>query len=89
MSQTRARNMERRRQRILEAAGSIIPKKGVDGLTTRGLADVAGVTAPTLYNLIGGKDEIIRAMIGEGVERVWDQPGFRQMRNAAGNGRKW
>ncbi|MEP2990573.1 MAG: TetR/AcrR family transcriptional regulator [Parasphingorhabdus sp.] len=76
MSETRARNMEKRRQRILDAARAIIIDKGIDGLTTRGLADVAGVTAPTLYNLIGGKDEIIRAMISEGVERVWDQLDF-------------
>ncbi len=30
-------------------------------MTTRGLAKVAGVSAPTLYNLIGGKDDIVRA----------------------------
>jgi len=68
--------MEKRRQRILEAAGQIIVVKGVDGITTRGLAEAAGVTAPTLYNLIGDKDAIIRAMIGEGVERVWAKLDF-------------
>ena len=76
MSDVRARNMEKRRQRILEAAREIIVDKGVDRLTTRGLAEAAGVTAPTLYNLIGGKDDIIRAMIVESVERVWDKLSF-------------
>ncbi len=76
MSETRARNMEKRRQRILDAARAIIIDKGIDGLTTRGLAEAAGVTAPTLYNLIGDKDAIIGAMIGEGVERVWAKLDF-------------
>ncbi|GAB5489322.1 MAG: hypothetical protein Pars2KO_28920 [Parasphingorhabdus sp.] len=76
MSAIRVRNMEKRRQRILDAARGIIVDKGIDGLTTRGLADAAGVTAPTLYNLIGDKDAIIRAMIGEGVERVWAKLDF-------------
>lgn len=55
--------MELRRQRILDAASEIIVAKGIDGLTTRGLAEAAGVTAPTLYNLIGGKKDIIEAML--------------------------
>jgi|TARA_R110001606_G_scaffold74462_3_gene172551 AcrR family transcriptional regulator len=76
MSETRARNMEKRRQRILDAARAIIVENGVDGLTTRGLAEAAGVTAPTLYNLIGDKDAIIRTMIGDGVERVWAKLDF-------------
>lgn len=76
MSGTRARNMEKRRQRILDAARTIVIEKGVDGLTTRGLASLSGVTAPTLYNLIGGKEEIIRAMFGDGVEKVWEQLDF-------------
>lgn len=76
MSGTRARNMEKRRQRILDAARAIVLEKGVDGLTTRGLASLSGVTAPTLYNLIGDKEEIIRAMVGEGVEKVWERLDF-------------
>lgn len=63
-------NMEQRRQRILDAARSIIVQSGVDGLTTRGIAEAAGVTAPTLYNLIGSKDDIIRAMVVKSVEDV-------------------
>ncbi len=68
MSEVRAKNMERRRQRILDAASQIIVEKGIDGLTTRGLAEAAGVTAPTLYNLIGSKKDIIRAMVVRSAE---------------------
>ena len=62
--------MELRRQRILDAASEIIIAKGIDGLTTRGLAEAAGVTAPTLYNLIGGKKDIIQAMLIRSAENI-------------------
>ncbi|WP_332818820.1 TetR/AcrR family transcriptional regulator [Sphingopyxis sp.] len=67
---TRMRNMNERRDRILDAARSIIAENGFDALTTRGLAQVAGVSAPTLYNLIGGKDDIVRALAKAGAEHV-------------------
>lgn len=79
VSETRTRNMEKRRQRILEAARAIIIDQGIDGLTTRGLAKAAGVTAPTLYNLIGGKEEILRTMISQGVEKVWARLNFESL----------
>ena len=34
-------------------------------LTVRKLACVAGVTVPTIYNLIGNKDDLLRMLIGE------------------------
>lgn len=67
---TRMRNMNERRDRILDAARSIIAESGFDSLTTRGLAQIAGVSAPTLYNLIGGKDDIVRALAKAGAEHV-------------------
>lgn len=79
MSEIRTRNMEKRRQRILEAARAIIIEEGIDGLTTRGLAKAADVTAPTLYNLIGGKEKILRAMISQGVEEVWARLNFEAL----------
>ena len=63
--------MEKRRANILAAARSIISEQGYDALTTRGLANAANVTVPTLYNLIGDMDQIVRMMITEGVEKVW------------------
>lgn len=66
----RIRNMNERRERILDAARSIIAENGFDSLTTRALAQVAGVSAPTLYNLIGSKDDIIRALATAGADHV-------------------
>ncbi|MEM1131925.1 MAG: TetR/AcrR family transcriptional regulator [Pseudomonadota bacterium] len=79
MTDKRSSNMAERRQRILEAACTIIAEKGVEGLTTRGLAAAANVTAPTLYNLIGGKEDIIRELISENVEEVWAELDFDAM----------
>lgn len=70
MSEKRSFNMEQRRADILRAARMLIVRDGFDALTTRRLAAEAGVTAPTLYNLIGDKEAIIRKMVAEGVERV-------------------
>lgn len=49
----------------------LIGRDGFDGLTTRKLAEEAGVTTPTLYNLIGNKDEIVRQAFEANVEAVW------------------
>ena len=73
MTDLRTSNMEKRRDAILAAARDIIARDGFDALTTRGLAEAAGVTVPTLYNLIGDKAEIVRLMIMQGVERVWSR----------------
>lgn len=65
----RNRNMTARRERILAAARDIIDREGFDALTTRRLADDAGITVPTLYNLIGSKDEIISELVRRGTFR--------------------
>ena len=67
---TRAINMQKRRDRILTEARRIIAEDGFEAFNTRDLAKAAGVTAPTLYNLIGNKEQILIALFLEGVERV-------------------
>ena len=69
----REQNKELRRQRILLEARRIVAQQGYDALTTRNLAKAAGVTQPTLYNLIGSKEDIFRALTAESVQRVWDK----------------
>lgn len=70
MSATRTANMQKRRERILTAARAVIAGPGYDALNTRALAKAAGVTAPTLYNLIGNKEEILRVLIMASVDRI-------------------
>lgn len=67
---TRDQNKQLRRMRILDAARKILVDDGYDALTTRGLAEAAGVTAPTIYNLIGGKEDVLKALIAAEVERA-------------------
>lgn len=59
---TRAANMQRRRERILHEARRLIGALGFNGLTLRHLAEAAGVTVPTIYNLIGNKDQLLREL---------------------------
>lgn len=68
ISATRAANMEQRRQRIMSEARSTLARDGFDALTVRNLADRAGVTVPTLYNLVGSKEDLLRLLI-EGLVR--------------------
>ena len=56
--------MELRRERILDLARDIIAEKGFDGLNLRDLAEKAGVTKPTIYNLIGDKETLIHSVRG-------------------------
>jgi AcrR family transcriptional regulator len=57
--------MAERRERILEAARERIETRGYDGLTMRDLAAASRVTVPTIYNLIGSKEEVLLAAVEE------------------------
>lgn len=54
-----------RRERILAAARTILRKSGHEELSLRTLAARANVTTPTIYNLIGNKQDILLALSDE------------------------
>jgi AcrR family transcriptional regulator len=56
---------ERNRRRVLDAARALVAAGGMDSLSMRTLADRAGVSATTLYNLFGTKDEVIRVLAAD------------------------
>jgi len=58
-----AKQREERKRRILEVARKLIAEKGYDGVTMRELADMSLVSVPTLYNLFGGKSELLFAAV--------------------------
>lgn len=62
----RARNMQKRRVRILAEARNLITSAGFESLNIRDLARLADVTVPTIYNLIGKKEDVLLAL-GAGV----------------------
>ena len=55
------------RARICAAAESIIRSEGMDNLTMRRLAVVAGVSLRTPYNLFGSKTDVLIALLDEAV----------------------
>jgi AcrR family transcriptional regulator len=52
-----------RRQSILEATRELLGKHGYEGTTVRDVAELAGVAKGTLYNIYGGKDELIYSAV--------------------------
>jgi AcrR family transcriptional regulator len=66
-------NKAERRDRILRAARKLVAERGYDGLTMRDLARAARVSVPTLYNLFGGKDQILGAELEAAAGRVASQ----------------
>ncbi len=63
MSETRTANMEKRRRRILTQARALISEGGFDTLNLRDLAAASDVTVPTIYNLIGNKTALLKALV--------------------------
>jgi AcrR family transcriptional regulator len=60
--------MDARRRRILEAASRLLATGGANALTLREVATRAGVTVPTIYNLIGDKALLIAAVAADASE---------------------
>jgi AcrR family transcriptional regulator len=64
------RQREERRQRILDVARLLIADRGYEGVTMRELAEKSLVSVPTLYNLFGGKNELLFAAVESYFERL-------------------
>lgn len=50
------------RTQIVDAAAALLREHGVRGVTTRAVAEAAGVQAPTIYRLFGDKDGLVDAV---------------------------
>ena len=64
-----ARQKAERREHILAAAREVIGERGYDALTMRDLARASCVTVPTIYNLVGGKEDVLFAAVEEQTAR--------------------
>ena len=69
MQDLRSANKRRRRQQILQGAHTLISRDGVRALTMRSLAEESSVSVPTIYALVGGRDDVIAALMDSGVHR--------------------
>jgi AcrR family transcriptional regulator len=59
---------ERRRQRIVQAARVLIQETGETGFSMRALAERAGVSLATPYNLLGSKQGVLAALLDADIE---------------------
>lgn len=66
----REENKELKREKIITAAKEIISSQGLDKLTMRYLAEKAGVSSRTPYNLFESKTDILVAIIFDAVKHL-------------------
>ena len=57
---------EQARQRVIEAAIDLLARGGRDAVTTRAVADGAGLQPPAIYRLFGDKDGLLDAVAEHG-----------------------
>ncbi len=66
-------NQQARRTRILDAARHLVALHGYDGMIMRDVANAAGVSPTTLYNLYNTKDELLLEALRESVADGWNK----------------
>jgi AcrR family transcriptional regulator len=65
-----ARSGEKSRRDILDAAARILRRRGYHATTLRTIADAVGIKAGSIYYHFASKDEIIAAVMNDGVDAV-------------------
>jgi AcrR family transcriptional regulator len=71
-SPVQARSRERV-ERILDAAARIVVERGVDVMTTRSLADEAGVPVASLYQYFSDRDAVLLALVERDIAEMDEQ----------------
>jgi AcrR family transcriptional regulator len=66
-----------RRQIILNAALTVLSRKGFSGMTTLEVARQAGITEPILYRHFSSKRAMLRALLDQVIEQMMDS--FRKL----------
>ena len=85
---TRAQAARATRRRILEAARDMLLRHGYHAMSVSQLAARAGVSAQTVYNAVGGKAQVVKAvydvlLVGDDEPvAMQDRPEFRAMSDA-------
>jgi AcrR family transcriptional regulator len=69
----RERNKLKRRHAILDAALVILDDEPVASLTVDRVALIAELAPATVYNLVGGRDEVLRAVAARIIEHTGDE----------------
>lgn len=61
-SEVRAEQSRATRQRVLDAARALLVRRGYGGATIHAIAGRAGVSVQTVYNTVGGKAALLKAV---------------------------
>jgi AcrR family transcriptional regulator len=56
-------------ERILDAAAALLEEGGVEAVTTRAIAERAGVAAPSLYRFFADRDQVLDTLIERHLDR--------------------
>ena len=72
MSGLRGRQKEQRRQAILEAALELLRSNDIGSVTIEQIAARAQVSPPTIYNLVGTREQLLVALIDRVIEGLLD-----------------
>jgi AcrR family transcriptional regulator len=67
-----ARSRERV-EKILDAAARVVVERGVDAMTTRTVADEAGVPVASLYQYFSDRDAVLLALVERDIAEMDDQ----------------
>jgi AcrR family transcriptional regulator len=85
---SRAQAARATRRRIIDTAGAILLREGYHAMAVSQLASAAGVSAQTVYNAVGGKADVVKAvydvmLVGDDAPvAMQDRPEFRAMSEA-------
>jgi AcrR family transcriptional regulator len=63
----------RRRQAIIDAANEVLRERDVGKVAIADIAEVAGVSVATVYNLIGTRERVLAAVLDGYVARLTDE----------------
>ncbi len=69
MARVTQQHVDARRESILDAAARLFARKGVNSATMSDIAAEAGLSAGAIYRYFGSKDDLLRAVFDEAVER--------------------
>ncbi len=58
------------RDRILDAAKSVLAARGLDGLTVKAICDLAEIRAGSFYNLFRSKEQVVLTVVREAINAV-------------------
>jgi len=70
MTGLRERGKARRKERIIESAKRLLAAGGLEAMSLRRLADEAELSVRTLYSLVGGKEQVLVAVMQHNHDRV-------------------